>query len=203
MWRCAHLLNRYRRYGGSGGLGETSFMPTSPFLNELRNAIRLWHYSIRTETAYVGWARRFIRFHKLHHPANLNDQHVAAFLTYLAVERNVAVSTQNQTLNALVFMCRHGAKRPIGDITGAARAKQPLKLPMVLDRSEVGQLLRALDGSDRLMGALLYGSGLRIMETLRLRVQDIDFNYCCIHIHSGKGQKDRIVTLSEIEHRKF
>jgi integron integrase len=171
-------------------------MTSSPFLNEIRAAIRLRNYSIRTEKAYVDWSKRFIRFHGNSHPAELHDAEVVEFLTHLAVNRHVSASTQNQALNALVFMYRHVVKHALGDITSTTRAKQPKKLPVVLTRHEVSLLLTSLNGIHRLIGSMLYGSGLRISECISLRIKDINYEYSCLHIHNAKGQKDRIVTLS-------
>ena len=171
-------------------------MNNSPFLNEIRSAIRVKNYSIRTEHAYVDWTKRFIRFCSNQHPEVLGDDEVIRFLTYLAVERNVAASTQNLALNALVFVYRHVIKRPLGDVTKTVRAKRPKKLPIVLNRNEIVTLMHSLRGINRLMAALLYGSGLRSMECLRIRIKDVDLDYSCLHIHDGKGQKDRVVTLS-------
>lgn len=120
---------------------------TAPFLQQVRNAIRVRHYSIRTEQAYVDWIRRFILFHGKRHPNELGEAEVGRFLTWLAVERNVAPSTQNQALNALVFLYRHVIDRPLGDITNAARAKKPQKLPVVLSQDETQRLFRHLDGN--------------------------------------------------------
>ena len=120
---------------------------TSPFLQRVRSAIRVRHYSIRTEQAYVDWIRRFILFHGKRHPKELGEAEVGRFLTWLAVERNVAPSTQNQALNALVFLYRHVIDRPLGDITNAARAKKPQKLPVVLTQDETKRLFRHLDGN--------------------------------------------------------
>ena len=167
----------------------------SRLIDQLITALRSRHYSIRTEQAYSGWVRRFVRFHSLRHPAEMGEVEVIAFLTYLAVERDVAANTQNQALQALVFLYRHVLNRPLGDITSAVRAKKPQKLPVVLDRNEVRAILHELEGTNKLIGAILYGSGLRLMEALKLRVKDLDFEYQCIHIHDAKGAKDRIVTL--------
>jgi integron integrase len=158
--------------------------------------MRVKNYSIRTEQAYCQWTVRFIRFHKDQHPERLNEGDVVASLTFLAVERRVSPSTQNQELNALVFLYRHVVRRPLGDITNSVRAKPKQKLPVVLNREEVVSLLSQFSGVHRFIGSLLYGSGLRILECLRLRVKDIDFNYACLHIHDGKGQRDRVVTLA-------
>lgn len=171
---------------------------TSPFLQQVRNAIRVRHYSIRTEQAYVDWIRRFILFHGKRHPNELGEADVGRFLTWLAVERNVAPSTQNQALNALVFLYRHVIDRPLGDITNAARAKKPQKLPVVLTQDETKRLFRHLDGNQWLPVCLLYGSGLRLMECLRLRVKDLDFDHRAIVVRCGKGGKDRVVTLPDV-----
>lgn len=171
-------------------------MPASPFLTELRNILRVRNYSLATEKSYVDWVRRFIHFHKMQHPNELDEQSVVQFLTHLAVNRRVSPSTQNQALNALVFMFKHQLEKPLGDITASVRAKPKQKLPVVLSRDEIVKVLSRLEGSHRLIGSLLYGSGLRIMECLRLRVKDLDFDYNCIHIHDGKGRKDRVTTLS-------
>ncbi|MBD3648309.1 MAG: integron integrase [Pseudomonadales bacterium] len=173
---------------------------TPRLLDQLRNAIRVRNYSHRTEEAYVNWVRRFIRYHGIRHPAEMHDAEVVAYLTHLAVVRNVSASTQNQALNALVFLYRHVLGRPLGDISAASRAKKPKKLPVVLTRDEVREVLVRLNGVHRIIGALLYGSGLRLLECLRLRVKDIDFGYNCIHIHDGKGGKDRIVALPAALH---
>ncbi|MFT5208389.1 MAG: integron integrase [Flavobacterium sp.] len=126
----------------------------------------------------------------------MGDQHVEQFLTHLAVNRNVAPRTQNLALNALVFVYRYVVKRPLGDVTKATRAKKASKLPVVLTRDEILRLMQELQGTHRLMASLLYGSGLRTIECIRLRIKDVDLEYSCLHIHEGKGQKDRIVNLS-------
>lgn len=169
----------------------------SPFLQQVRDRIRTLHYSIRTEQAYLDWVRRFVLFHGKRHPATLGESDVAAFLSWLAVERNVAPATQNQALNALVFLYRRVLEKPLGDIQGVVRAKRPQRLPVVLSRQEVGRLLREIDGAVWLPVSLLYGSGLRVMECVRLRVKDIDFHHRAILVRSGKGGKDRVVTLPD------
>jgi len=146
----------------------------------------------------VDWIRRFILFHGKRHPNELGEADVGRFLTWLAVERNVAPSTQNQALNALVFLYRHVIDRPLGDITNAARAKKPQKLPVVLTQDETKRLFRHLDGNQWLPVCLLYGSGLRLMECLRLRVKDLDFDHRAIIVRCGKGGKDRVVTLPDV-----
>lgn len=171
-------------------------MTHSPFLTELSQILRVKNYSLATERAYVNWIRRFIRFHQMAHPSSLREEAVVEFLTHLAVERNVSPATQNQALNALAFMYKHQLNDPLGDISSSTRAKPKMRLPVVLSREEVLAILSQLEGSHRLIGSLLYGSGLRIMECLRLRVKDIDLDYSCIHVRDGKGRKDRVTTLS-------
>ena len=167
----------------------------SPFLDSVREAIRVRHFSIRTEQAYVGWIRRFIHFHGKRHPIDMAELEVAAFLSHLAVDLEVAPATQNQALNALAFLYSQVIARPLGDVSGIVRAKRRTRLPTVLTLDEVGRLLSNLKGDYWLVGCLLYGSGLRLMEALRLRVKDIDFGHEALVIRNAKGGKDRIVTL--------
>ena len=170
---------------------------TSPFLTRVREAIRVRHFSIRTEEAYVHWVKRFILCHGKRHPDSMGDAEVAAFLTHLAVEGNVAASTQNQALNALVFLYRNVMQQPLGDLSSLVRAKRPQRLPAVLSMQEVGRLLRQLEGVYWLIACLQYGSGLRLLESVRLRVKDLDFPHRAIVVRDGKGGKDRIVTLPD------
>lgn len=169
----------------------------SPFLEQVRAAIRVRHYSIRTEESYLFWVRRFILFHGKRHPRELGESQVGEFLTHLAVDRRVSASTQNQALNALVFLYKAVLERPLGDIGGVVRARRPQRLPVVLHVREVKALLRHLEGSHWLAACLMYGSGLRLMEALRLRVKDLDFEHRAIMVRDGKGQKDRVVTLAD------
>jgi integron integrase len=169
----------------------------SPLLNQLREAIRVRHYSIRTERSYVDWVKRLIRFNDYRHPRDMGAAEVGAFLTWLAVERRVAASTQNQALNAIVFLYDHVVGRPLGGLEGVARAKTPERLPSVFTDQEVMQVLAHLEGQHWLMAALLYGSGLRLMECVRLRVRDVDLGYRCLLVRDGKGRKDRVVTLAD------
>ena len=170
---------------------------TLPFLEKVRAAIKCRHYSIRTEQAYVAWVKRFILFHGKRHPQEMGETEVAEFLSFLANEKNVAANTQNQALCALVFTYKVVLKRPLEDIHGAARAKKPSKLPVVFTQDEVRCVINQLDGVYWLLGCILYGSGLRLLECLRLRVLDLDFDRCAIIVRSGKGGKDRVVTLAE------
>jgi integron integrase len=169
----------------------------SPFLNEVIRAVRVRHYSMRTEQAYVGWIRRYILFHGKRHPRDMGVEEVGAFLSFLAMDRNVAASTQNQALNALVFLYKAVLDKPLGELQGVVRAKKPRRLPVVLSRNEVIQVLRNLHGQHWLAACLLYGSGLRLMACVRLRVKELDFEYRGGIVHEGKGGKDRIVTLPD------
>jgi len=168
-----------------------------PLLQRVRDAIRVRHYSIRTEEAYVHWVRRFVLFHGKRHPAEMGEVEVRAFLTDLALQHDVAASTQNQALNALVFLYRQVLEMPLGDLGDVVRAKRPQRLPVVLSLEEVGRVLRALQGIYWLIGCLQYGSGLRLLESVRLRVKDLDFGHRAIVVRDGKGAKDRIVTLPD------
>jgi hypothetical protein len=164
-------------------------------IERLRTEIRTRHYSLRTEQAYEQWIRRFYIFHKMRPPGELGPEYVKEYLEYLAVVRKISASTQNQALNALVFFYENVLKEPVGDIGSFTRAKRPERLPVVLSREEVDRLLNELIGVKALMAWLLYGSGLRLMECLRLRVKDIDFALGQIVVRDGKGQKDRVTIL--------
>jgi len=165
-------------------------------LPQLREALRLKHYSYRTEETYVEWVRRFILFHGKRHPAEMGAAEIRAFLAHLAQERNVSASTQNQALSAVLFLYREVLHKEIEPIL-LSTAKRPQRLPSVLTRQEVLTLLEHLSGTFKLMAQLLYGSGLRLMECIRLRLKDIDFEYKAITVRDGKGEKDRIVPLPE------
>jgi integron integrase len=170
--------------------------PTTPrLLDQVRNEIRLRHYSIRTEDAYLGWIKRFILHHKKRHPRNMGAAEVTDFLTHLAVKGHVSASTQNQALNAVLFLYRDVLKIELPWLDGIQRAKSSRRLPVVLTREEVKRLLAQLDGTRWLIVALIYGSGLRLMEALRLRVKDVDFSYCQMFVRDAKGQKDRVTPL--------
>jgi integron integrase len=164
-------------------------------LDQVRDAIRVRHYSIRTEQAYVGWTKRFILFHGKRHPEDMGKAEVEAFLTHLAVKDNVAVSTQNQALNAILFLYRKVLDKDIDWPEDAVRAKKPARLPVVLTVEEVRDLLSQLNGTYWLMASLLYGSGLRLMECLRLRVKDLELERREITVRHGKGGKDRVTLL--------
>jgi integron integrase len=162
-----------------------------------RSAMRVRHYSIRTERAYEQWVGRLLSFHKDKSPDMLDADDIQGYLNYLAEERKVAASTQNQALNAIVFFFKEVLKRDPGDFSDFVRAKQSLHVPEVLTRSEVESLLEAMTGVNQLMAGLLYGAGLRLMECIRLRVKDIDFETRRLIVRNGKGRKDRITMLPE------
>jgi integron integrase len=157
----------------------------------VRAAIRLRHYSLRTEQAYVGWIRRYIRFHGVRHPDEMGSLEVVEFLSDLAVQGRVAASTQNQALSALLFLYREVLGRELEGLDSAVRASTPRKLPVVLTRDEVLAILEDLEGPMKLVAGLLYGSGLRLLECMRLRVKDVDFARRQITIREGKGNRDR------------
>jgi integron integrase len=164
-------------------------------LDQVRDVIRRKHFSLRTEQAYTDWIRRFILYHGKRHPREMAEPEVSDFLTHLARDGKVASSTQNQALSALLFLYKEVLKQEIGWLEGVERAKTPTRLPVVLTRDEVHKIFAHLYGTHRLMVGLLYGSGLRLMECVRLRVKDIDFGYLRIAVRDGKGAKDRITML--------
>jgi integrase len=164
-------------------------------LDRVRHAIRTLHYSPRTERAYVYWIRRFIFHHGVRHPAEMGAEEVRAFLSHLAVNEGVSASTQNQALNALVFLYGRVLGREVGLLDGVDRAKRPKRLPVVLTRSEVRTVLDGMEGVPLLVCQLLYGAGLRLLECLSLRVKDIDFERYEILVRDGKGAKDRVTVL--------
>jgi integron integrase len=166
-------------------------------LDRVREALRWRHYSRRTEQAYRHWVKRFIFFHHVQHPAQMAEPEINAFLTHLAIKEKVSASTQNQALSALLFLYRHVLGREIGDLGDVIRARKPHHLPVVMTREEVKAVLRCLDGDKWLMASLMYGAGLRLMECLRLRVQDIDLAANQITVRDGKGSKDRVTMLPE------
>lgn len=167
----------------------------SQLLDDLRAAIRLRHYSIRTEHSYCAWVKRYCRFHDMRHPNEMGAEEINAFLTHLATDRDVAASTQNQALNAIVFLYKHVLNKELDDFGDIVRAKRPKKLPVVLSLDETARLLSNMTGVQRIMGELMYATGARIIELIRLRVKDIDFDRNQITIREGKGKKDRTVPL--------
>ena len=172
--------------------------PGSPrLLDQVRSAIRVRHYSLRTEKSYVHWIRRFILFHGKRHPRELGAPEISGFLNHLAVEGEVASSTQNQALNALVFLYRWVLGRDAPELDDLVRARKPRRLPVVLTADEVRAVLSRLEGTHSLVAGLLYGSGLRLLEGLRLRVKDLDFAVREVMVRDGKGRRDRVAPLPE------
>lgn len=170
-------------------------MTTPRLLDQVRAAIRVRHYSRRTEDTYVHWVRRFILFHAKRHPTEMGEREITAFLTYLAVEKNVAASTQNQALSALLFLYQKVLEMPVEWLDDVVRARRPKRLPVVLTRAEVSRLLNELSGIPQLIAQLMYGTGMRLMEALRLRVKDLDFERGQVIVRAGKGNKDRCTVL--------
>lgn len=164
-------------------------------LDQVRQQIRIRNYFIRTEKIYAEWIKRYIRFHTYRHPVEMGAVEVEAFLTHLAVTRNVAAVTQNQALAALLFLYKEVLKVELPWLEGVVRAKKPAHLPTVLTREEVARVLAEISGVHGLVASLLYGSGLRLMEALRLRVKDVEFSRGEILVRDGKGQKDRVTLL--------
>ena len=172
-------------------------MPDAPpLLQQVRNVCRTRHLSYATERSYRAWIVRYVRFHGLRHPSALGAEHVEAFLTHLAVERGVAASTQRQALGAVVFLYRDVLRHPLGRFDGFTRPRRPPRLPVVLDAADVRAVLGCLTGAPALVCALLYGSGLRLSEALRLRLPDLDPTRGVLTVRGGKGDKDRVTVLA-------
>ena len=169
----------------------------SPFINAVYEFMMLKRYAKRTIKSYLVWIADYIRFHKYQHPKKMGDQDVRVYLTHLAVKRNLSASTQASALNALVFLYSKYLEQPLSDDIGFVNSGRKPKLPTVLTISEVQQLLANIPERQSLPVSMLYGSGLRLMECVRLRVKDIDFDYRCVKIWNGKGGKHRVVTLSD------
>jgi len=165
-------------------------------LDQMSDAIRIKHYSYRTEETYLDWVRRYILFHQKRHPKDMDVPEIQAFLAHLATQRKVAASTQNQALSAILFLYREVLHKEIDPIL-LSSAKRPERLPTVLTREEALHVIKELDGTHKLMAQLLYGSGLRLMDCVRLRIKDIDFQYKTITVRDGKGEKDRITPLPD------
>jgi integron integrase len=189
------------------GIGKTGVMPAvvvptavasgkpKKLLEQMRDVLRVKHYSLRTERSYCDWVKRFIRFHGLRHPTQMHAAEISQFLTHLARIGNVSAATQNQALSALLFLYQQVLKQEVGWINEVERAKRAKRIPVVLTRDEVHKIFAHLHGTPRLMAGLLYGSGLRLMECVRLRVKDVDFGYARITVRDGKGAKDRVTML--------
>jgi site-specific recombinase XerD len=173
--------------------------PTQPkkLLERVSETLRLKHYSRHTETSYLAWIKRFILFHHKRHPQEMGGPEIETFLTHLAVNEHIAASTQNQALSALLFLYRDVLRQELDYPIDAIRAKKPHRLPVVLTKIETLKVIRYLSGPHQLTAKLLYGSGLRLMECVRLRVQDIDFAQHQVLVRDGKGDKDRLTILPD------
>lgn len=171
-------------------------MGQSPFLQSIESFMRVRRYSRRTITSYLYWIKYFIVFNNKQHPSKLGDVDIERFLTYLAVERGVSAATQSIALNAIVFVKKKVLEEAVGDLKAFSKSSRQRKLPVVLTQTEVSALLEQLSGRTKLMISLLYGSGLRRIELVRLRVKDIDFDLCQVQVWYGKGGKHRLVTLA-------
>jgi integron integrase len=169
-------------------------------LDQVRHTLRRRHYALRTEKTYVNWIKRFILFHHKKHPREMNTTEIEQFLTHLAVKDHVAPSTQNQALAALLFLYQQVLQQELDRPVDAARAKKPARLPVVMNKDETNRVIAHLPDSYQLMAQLLYGSGLRLMECVRLRVKDVHFDRCQIMVRSGKGNKDRDTILPDSLH---
>src|SRR5690554_6247413 len=178
-------------------MDEVWYMSESPFLKSVEDFMLVQRYSRRTISTYLYWIKYFILYSGKRHPSQLHDEDIIRFLTFLAVERNVSAGTQALALNAIVFLKTKFLGQTVGDLSSFSPARKPRKLPVVLTSKEVAELLSQLEGVSYLMAALLYGSGLRRIELVRLRVKDIDLDYKQVRVMFGKGGKHRIVTLAE------
>lgn len=164
-------------------------------LDQVRDSLRLRHYSLRTEATYIQWIKRFILYHEKRHPLEMGEQEITAFLTHLAVDKHVAPSTQNQALAAILFLYKEVLERELDWMDDIVRAKRSVRIPEVLSPEQVRRLIDRLEGTHQLMARLLYGTGMRLMEAVRLRVRDVDFHYRQITVRNGKGNKDRVTVL--------
>ena len=172
-------------------------MARSKLLEDVRDTLRVRHYSYRTEKSYIYWIRKFILFHQKRHPAEMGKDEIRNYLTFLARKRQVSASIQNQALSALLFLYKHVLQKETGYIDQIERAKKPKRIPVVFSKAKAQKILAQLNGKYWLAAALMYGAGLRVLECMRLRVKDIDFDYSQINVRDGKGHKDRITVLPE------
>lgn len=174
---------------------QTAPQPGKKLLDQVSDALRVKHYSFRTEKTYIEWIRRFILFHNKRHPKEMGADEIQAFITYLATERTVSASTQNQALSAVMFLYRHVLKKEVDIPANVFRAQKSKTLPVVLTQQEARAVINGMSGIPQLMTKILYGSGIRLAECLRLRVKDIDFGNRQIMIRDGKGEDDRVTIL--------
>ena len=171
--------------------------PKLKFMEQCREVMRFRHLALRSEQAYLAWIKRFIFFHDKRHPKDMGEPEVRAFLTHLAVQGRESAGTQNQAFNALLFLYRHVLGREVGVLEGVERARRSKRVPVVLSKAEVQRLLAALPAKYLLFFQFLYGTGLRLMEALQLRVKDVDFERGQIVVRGGKGDKDRVTVLPD------
>jgi integron integrase len=171
--------------------------PQPKLLDQARNFLRVNHYSIKTEEAYIGWIKRFIYFNNKRNPSEMGAEEIRDFINHLAVKNNVSAATQNQALNGILFLYKEILKKDVGWIEEIKFAHKKRHLPLVLTKHEAIQILQKLEGISSLIGRILYGSGIRLSECLRLRVKDIDFEFKTITVRDGKGEKDRVTILPE------
>jgi integron integrase len=164
-------------------------------LDQVRDSLRLRHYSLRTEATYIQWIKRFILYHEKRHPLEMGEQEITSFLTHLAVDKHVAPSTQNQALAAILFLYKEVLERELDWMDDIVRAKRSVRIPEVLSPEQVRRLIDQLEGTHQLLARLIYGTGMRLMEAVRLRVRDVDFHYRQITVRNGKGNKDRVTVL--------
>jgi integron integrase len=184
----------------SGGGSVLADGPAGPprLLDRVRHAIRARHYSLRTEEAYVAWIRRYVLFHDKRHPMEMGEAEINAFVTHLAVEGPVSASTQTQALSALLFLYRHVLQKPLPELDTVIRAKRPGRLPTVLTRAEVRSVIGRMHGAPKLVTTVLYGTGMRLLEALRLRVKDVEFGNNRILVRDAKGGRDRVVPFPAV-----
>jgi integron integrase len=200
-WSFAHSEETLNRLIGAFSGEELEIDPSlqhfsqGNLIEQARRLIRTKHYSLRTEKSYLPWINRYAQYHNNRNPKEMGTQEIEAFLSHLAVDLRVSASTQNQAFNALLFLYRHVLKVPLADSINAVRAKKPMRLPTVMTKEETMKVIRAVSAEYQLIVKLIYGAGLRIMECLRLRVKDIDFQGCRIVVRDAKGMKDRITVL--------
>lgn len=189
-------LGHGQRWQSNRAQGSTQTSQSKPkLLDQLREALRSRHYSSSTEQSYCLWVKRYIFYHGVRHPAEMAEPEINAFLSHLAIDKKVSASTQNQALSALLFLYRHVLQRQVGELGNVIRAQKPRRLPVILSREEVKEVLSRLHGRNWLLASLLYGTGMRIMEALQLRIQDIDFGSQEITVRNGKGAQDRVTML--------
>lgn len=176
---------------------EANNLKGQRLFDQIRSILRRKHYSLSTERSYLSWIRNYIGFHDMRHPRSMGKHEIESFLTHLAVDRRVSSSTQNQAFNAILFLYRDVLEIDVSEGLNAVRAKRPDRIPAVMSHEEAVRVIASMEGTMQLMAQLLYGSGLRLTECLRLRVKDIDFSMNCITVFEGKGSKDRVVMLPE------